>query len=162
MKHRLIRVFALTILISTATFATTAPQADAKPVSALPCAKWHNALRKHGLPVKVFAPIMWRESKCQTKAVGWNYRKGMSHRDCKLSHARTYRKCKAVKSYDVGLLQINSSWKSLTAKVCKAKYGKMLVLQKPDCNLKVAAVLYNDGKGLVNWQGTSSRMSQKK
>ena len=54
-------------------------------------------------------------------------------------------------------MQINSSWKTLTAKVCKAEYGKMLVLQKADCNLRVAAVLYNKGKGMSNWQGTSGK-----
>jgi hypothetical protein len=118
-------------------------------------------LRQHGLPVRIFAPIMYRESKCVAKAIGWNYHKGMSHRDCKLSHARTYRKCKAVKSFDVGLLQINSSWKTLTAQVCKTKLGNMFALQKPECNLKVAARLYNKGKGLSNWQGTSGRSAQR-
>ena len=129
--------------------------AQAKPASKYPCEQYHAHLRRHGLPVKVFAPIMWRESKCQRKAIGWNYHRGMSHRDCKLSPAETYRKCKAVRSYDVGLLQINSSWKTLTARVCKKKFGKMFVLRNVECNLKVASVLYADGKGLVNWQGTS-------
>jgi hypothetical protein len=129
--------------------------AQAQTPNKYPCKKYHADLRRHGLPVKVFAPIMWRESKCQPRAIGWNYHKGMSHRDCKLSPAKTYRKCKAVRSYDVGLLQINSSWKTLTAQVCKKKFGKMFVLRDVDCNLKVASVLYADGKGLVNWQGTS-------
>jgi hypothetical protein len=123
----------------------------------LPCQKWHKALREHGLPVKVFAPIMWRESRCQAKAIGWNYKSGMSHRDCKLSHASTYRKCKAVRSYDVGLLQINSSWKTVTAQVCKAPFGKMLVLQDPECNLKVAKYLYKNG-GMSHWRATSGRV----
>jgi hypothetical protein len=132
-------------------------EAQHKPAKPLPCPQWHKALKEHGLPVKIFAPIMMRESKCVKNAVGWNYHKGKTHKDCKLSHARTYRKCKAVKSYDVGLLQINSQHKTLTAKVCKSKLGEMLVLQNPDCNLKVAAVLYNKGKGLSNWRGTSGR-----
>jgi hypothetical protein len=156
MKHRAIMTFVLTLVLTFGSSLTT-QQVEAKPSSKYPCPQWHDLMRKHGLPVKTFAPIMWRESKCQKKAVGWNYHKGKSHRDCKLSHARTYRKCKAVRSYDVGLLQINSSWKSLTAKVCKTTYGKMLVLQDPDCNLRVAAVLYNNGKGLVNWKGTSGQ-----
>lgn len=100
--------------------------------------------------------IMWRESKCQTRAIGWNYHKGKSHRDCKLSHARTYRKCPAVKSYDVGLFQINSSWKTVTARICRSQYGKMLVLQKSSCNFKVAAYLYKNG-GLKHWEGTSGK-----
>ena len=50
--------------------------------------------------------IMWRESKCQAKAVGWNYRKPLTHADCRDNgrfHNR--KKCKAVKSWDVGLLE---------------------------------------------------------
>lgn len=127
--------------------------------NSLPCKKWHDSLRRHGLPVKLFAPIMWRESKCVAKAVGWNYKPGMSHRDCKLSPAHIYRKCGAVKSYDVGLLQINSSWKTVTAKVCKTKFGKMLVLQDPECNLKVAKYLYENG-GMSHWRGTSGSKSK--
>lgn len=142
--------FIILILLS-----TTPVEAEAS--NPLPCPQWHSLLRKHGLPVKVFAPIMWRESRCQPKAVGWNYHSGKSHRDCKLSHARTYRKCKAVKSYDVGLLQINSSWKTLTSQVCGAPFGKMLILQDPTCNIRVAAILYDDGKGLSNWRSTSGR-----
>jgi hypothetical protein len=103
----------------------------------------------------VFAPIMWRESKCQPKAIGWNYHKGKSHRDCKLAPAHIYKNCKAVRSYDIGLLQVTSSWKSLTAQVCNKPFGKMFILQKPECNLRVASVLYNKGKGLDNWKATS-------
>lgn len=162
MKRPLLRAIAIAILLTSGTLATSATESVAKPAKTYPCEKWHPLLREYKLPVKVFAPIMWRESKCQARAVGWNYKSGMSHKDCKLSHARTYRKCKAVKSYDVGLLQINSSWKSLTAQVCKTKLGEMLALQDPHCNLKVAAKLYNKGKGLSNWQGQSSAFSKKK
>lgn len=158
MKHPILRSLALTAALAASSLGVSAP-AEAHHSKPLPCPQWHDALRRHGLPVKVFAPIMWRESKCKPRAIGWNYHKGMSHRDCLKAHARSYRRCKAVKSYDIGLLQINSSWKSLTARVCKYKYGKMLILQRPSCNLKVAAVLYDNGKGLSNWQGTSSRMS---
>jgi len=163
MKHRLMRVLALTVLIGTATLAIPATTAEAhhKAPKPIPCAKWHKELRKHKLPVKVFGPIMMRESKCIKNAIGWNYHKGKSHRDCKLSHARTYRNCKAVRSYDVGLLQINSSWKSVTAKICKTKYGEMLALQDATCNLKVAAYLYKNG-GLQHWRGTSGIRSAKK
>lgn len=126
---------------------------SAKDVSGR-CPKWEPMLKEYGLPVKEFSFIMWRESRCIPKAIGWNYYPGTSHKDCKLSPAKEYRKCKAVKSYDVGLLQINSSWKTITAKVCKHQYGKMLILQRPDCNLKVAKHLYKNG-GLKHWQGTS-------
>lgn len=161
MKRPLIRAIAVALLLTSGTLTTSATETVAKPAKTYPCEKWHPLLKKYKLPIKIFAPIMYRESKCVSRAIGWNYYKGKSHRDCKLSHAKTYRKCKAVKSYDVGLLQINSQHKTLTAQVCKTKLGEMLALQDPHCNLKVAAKLYNKGKGLVNWQGTSSAFSKK-
>ena len=154
-KIILVSTIALSLLV-------TAPPSQVEASSKYPCKKYHKLLRQHGLPVRIFAPIMARESSCKPRAIGWNYHKGTSHKDCKLSHAKTYRKCKAVKSYDVGLLQINSQHKTLTAQVCKTKLGKMLVLQDPTCNLKVAAKLYNKGKGLSNWQGTSGDRSGRK
>ena len=119
------------------------------------CPKWHALLRKYELPVRVFDPIMYRESRCKAKVIGWNYHRGMSHRDCKLAPAEIYKKCKAVKSYDSGLLQINSSWKTVTSQVCKSKMGDMTVLLDPHCNLRVASYLYHKGGGIRNWQGTS-------
>jgi hypothetical protein len=127
--------------------------AQAKPASKYPCEQYHAHLRRHGLPVKVFAPIMWRESRCIPAAVGWNYKAGKSHHNCKLTPANVYRKCSAIRSYDVGLLQINSSWRSLTKSVCKS--SDMLILQKPKCNLAVAKILYRDGEGISNWKATS-------
>lgn len=121
------------------------------------CKRWEPMMRAHGLPVKVFTKIAYRESRCQPRAIGWNYHRGKSHRDCKLSHATTYRRCKAVKSYDIGLFQINSTWKSLTRKVCRAPGADILILQKPECNMRVAARLYDGGKGLSNWRATSGR-----
>lgn len=128
-------------------------RADAKSV-ALPCKQYHALLRKHGLPVKVFAPIMYRESRCQPRAIGWNYHRGMSHKNCRLSPAPTYRKCKAVKSFDSGLLQINSTWRTVTKQTCNNP--DVFVLLQADCNLAVAAVLYANGKGLSNWRSTSN------
>jgi hypothetical protein len=116
------------------------------------CPKWEPMFEEHGLPVKVFSYIAWRESRCQPKAIGWNYRKGMSHKDCKVSAAQTYKKCSAVKSYDSGLLQINSSWKTLTSQICGSKPGDLTVLLDPTCNLKVAKFLYLNTSGrLGNW-----------
>jgi len=146
-----ILILAFILHISLLVFLTK--DADAAPIKGLPCPEWHNTLRKHGLPVRVFAPIMYRESRCIPKAVGWNYKEGRSHRDCKLAPAKQYRKCNAVRSYDVGLLQINSSWRTLTKQVCKS--SEMLILQKPSCNLKVAKILYKDGEGISNWKATS-------
>jgi peptidoglycan hydrolase-like protein with peptidoglycan-binding domain len=121
------------------------------------CPKWEPLLRKHGLPVKEFTYIMWRESRCVAGAIGWNYRSGTSHRDCKLAPAKQYKKCKAVKSYDSGLLQINSSWTTVTSQVCGSKWGDMTVLLKPECNIRVAKFLYEEGGGIRNWAATSGR-----
>lgn len=122
------------------------------------CPKWEKLLKKHGLPVKDFSYIMWRESRCIPKAIGWNYKSGMSHRDCQLAPANIYRKCKAVRSYDSGLLQINSSWVTVTSKVCKSKWGDMTVLLDPNCNLAVARYLLDNG-GMNHWKATSGRSS---
>lgn len=119
------------------------------------CEQYEALLRKYKLPVAQFSAIMWRESRCQPKAIGWNYRSGMSHRDCKTSPAVTYRRCRAVKSFDSGLLQINSSWRSVTAQVCRSEYGDLSVLLIPDCNIRVASHLYKHGGGIGNWRATS-------
>lgn len=98
--------------------------------------------------------IMWRESRCQRKAVGWNYHRGMSHRDCTDSGQYTRRqRCPAVKSWDVGLFQINSSWYTKTTQVC-GKNTRTKVLMTVRCNFRMALALYRNG-GLAHWQGTS-------
>jgi hypothetical protein len=148
-----LHIITLALLLHITLLVLWVKDADAKPIKGLPCPEWHSTLRKHGLPVRVFAPIMWRESRCIPAAVGWNYKAGKSHHNCKLTPANVYRKCSAVRSYDVGLLQINSSWRSLTKSVCKS--SDMLILQKPKCNLAVAKILYRDGEGISNWKATS-------
>lgn len=123
------------------------------------CVQWEKQLKAHGLvPVAKFSYIMWRESRCEPKAIGWNYKKGTSHRNCKLAPAEIYKKCKAIKSYDSGLLQVNSTWKTLTAQVCGGKYGDLAPLLTPECNLKVAKALYDDG-GFGHWSATSGNNS---
>ena len=119
------------------------------------CPQYESLLKKYGLPVKEFSYIMWRESRCIPKAIGWNYKRGKSHRDCRLASAETYRYCSAVRSYDTGLLQINSGWKSVTAKVCKRPYRQLIKsLTVPSCNLMVAKYLYDNG-GIGHWKATS-------
>lgn len=122
------------------------------------CPKWEAKLKEYKLPVKEFSYIMWRESRCKAKAIGWNYKKGMSYKDCKLAPAKIYKKCPAVRSYDSGLLQINSSWVTVTSQVCKSKWGDLTVLLKPDCNLAVARYLYKTG-GIDHWKATSGKGS---
>ena len=144
----------LAVLIAVA----PATQIDAysanQPPKADPCIKYAPLMRANGLPVKTFLRICYRESRGQSKAIGWNYHAGQSHKNCKLAPAKQYRKCKAVKSFDLGLFQINSSWVTVTAKVCRAKWGNIWVLLEPKCNAKVAGYLYNTG-GLDHWKATS-------
>ena len=123
------------------------------------CPKWEKQLKAHGLvPVKKFSYIMWRESRCQEKVIGWNYKSGLSYLNCKKAPADIYKRCYAVRSYDSGLLQINSSWKTLTARVCGSKFGNLAPLLTSECNLKVAKALLDDG-GLGHWSATSGSNS---
>jgi hypothetical protein len=154
MKHPILRIIIIGVLLNLALMVWSNSDADAAPIKGLPCPEWHDAMRKAGLPVRVFSWIMARESSCVPAAVGWNYRSGTSHKNCKLSPARTYRKCSAVRSYDVGLLQINSQHREIVKRVCKS--SEILILQKPECNLKVAAVLWDNGEGSSHWRATSN------
>lgn len=115
------------------------------------CAKYDGLIKKMDLHVEIFSYIMWRESRCQPKAIGWNYKPGMSYKNCKTSHHTTYKKCKAVKSYDLGLLQINSTWVTVTHRICKKPWGDMTVLLQIECNLKVAKYLFFNANGFGNW-----------
>lgn len=116
------------------------------------CEKFEQILRIYGLPVKQFSYIAWRESKCVLKAVGWNYHNGKSAADCRRGSFEHHRRCDAVKSYDVGLLQINSTWRTVTRRLCAN--GKtdvdMIVLKDLGCNLRVAKYLFDNG-GYGHW-----------
>ena len=104
------------------------------------CPKWEPLFRKAGLPAKVFSYIAWRESRCNPKSINAIWKNG-----------KIVWTLNSDGSYDSGLLQINSSWKTLTANTCGGEYGDLQVLLSPTCNVKVATVLYNKGKGLSNW-----------
>jgi len=124
------------------------------------CPKWEKLLKKYKLPVKEFSYIMWRESRCQTMAIGWNYKKGYGPSNCRLDVAKVYKNCHAVRSYDIGLLQVNSSWKTVTAKVCNRPIRQIIKsLTNPECNVKVARYLYDNG-GMHHWKATSGRGSR--
>lgn len=119
------------------------------------CPQYEPLLKKYKLPVKQMSFIMWRESKCESKAIGWNYRKGYDHNDCVLSPAASYKNCQAVRSYDIGLLQVNSGHKTITAQVCNRPYRQLIKsLSNPECNIKVAKYLYDNG-GMAHWRGSS-------
>lgn len=125
------------------------------------CPKLEAKMKEYGLPVKGkvnFSYLAWRESRCQRKAVGWNLHKGRSLSECPDGRFHVMRKCDAVKTWDVGLLQINSSWFTLTYKLC-GKTTRSRVLTNLDCNLKVASWLYHHGGGAANWGYPSDKGS---
>jgi soluble lytic murein transglycosylase-like protein len=98
------------------------------------CPQYENALRRHGLPVKQFSYIMWRESRCNPKAVSSKNGDG---------------------SYDYGGLQVNSTWRTVTARVCSRPFRQTKKsLLNLECNLKVSRFLYDNG-GLGHWRVTS-------
>jgi hypothetical protein len=95
------------------------------------CTVFEPLFRMHGLePVETFSYIAWRESRCDPRA-----------------HNKTRNR---NGSQDYGLLQINSTWKTVTSTVCRSKYGDMDVLFNLDCNLRVARYLLDNG-GLGHW-----------
>lgn len=95
------------------------------------CPRWEPKFAEYGLPVEIFSYIAWRESRCNPKSVSRPNRNG---------------------TIDHGLVQINSSWVSVTSEVCRSKKGDLSVLQNPNCNLKVAEYLLRERNGgLRNW-----------
>lgn len=105
------------------------------------CPQYEEMFREYGLkPVKVFSYIAWRESGCRPKAVNakWDENGNITW---------TLNKDGSI---DRGLLQINSTWKTVTANACGSVYGDMEVLYDLDCNLRVAKYLLDNG-GLGHW-----------
>ena len=101
------------------------------------CPKWEPAIKAAGLPVKEFSYIAWRESRCRIKAINaiWNSKGEMIYHLNK------------NKSYDSGLMQINSGHRELVRRVCGGDLKLLLTL---DCNLAVAKYLY-DAHSLSPW-----------
>jgi hypothetical protein len=101
------------------------------------CPQWEPLLKRH-FPAKVvpvMSRVMWRESRCTEGA---------------LSPVR-----KSTGRPDVGLLQIQGSWATVTRAVCK-KQDVIKALLNAQCNVKVAGYLYNNG-GLGHWRATSGK-----
>ena len=111
---------------------------QAQAVARGDCPQHHAILKKYGLPPKIFGPIAWRESRCSWTSIS----------------AKRY-----TGHPDVGLLQIQGSWRTLTRQICQLKPNQnhIVALTRPDCHLRVAAHLYNGGKGLGNWRATSGK-----
>jgi hypothetical protein len=94
------------------------------------CPRWEPWFRAYGLPPKVFSYVAWRESRCSPSA---------------LSVVRWTGKP------DVGLLQIQGSWVTVTSNVCKVPRNQVVeALLDVRCNLSVARYLYQNG-GLGHW-----------
>jgi len=94
------------------------------------CPQFEDDFATFGLPVQTFSYIAWRESKCNPMA--WN--KTLNRNG----------------SQDRGLVQINSTWVTVTAKECASQKGDLSVLFDVRCNLAVARYLYRNG-GLRHW-----------
>lgn len=121
-------IMALTLILSLSTPAHASAAANS-------CSKWEPLLVQH-FPAKV-VPVMsriaYRESRCNPSS---------------LSVVRT-----STGRPDVGLLQIQGSWATVTRLVCK-KQDVIKALLNPQCNVKVARYLYDNG-GLRHWRVTS-------
>ena len=144
---------ALAVALTLAPIAVVSPVEASKPWL---CPKYTAEIKKtfQRKDWRTMDRIMHRESKCLNRAVGWNHYAGMSHRDCGDSGRFHQRKrCKAVRSWDVGLFQVNSSWYTITTQLC-GKNTRSEILMKSDCNFRVAKWLYQNG-GLAHWQGQS-------
>ena len=100
------------------------------------CPKWEPAIKKIGLPVKEFSFIAWRESRCRIKAINAIWKNG-----------KIVWTLNKNKTYDSGLMQINSGHRELVKKVCG---GDLILLLTLDCNLAVAKHLY-DAYNLAPW-----------
>lgn len=100
------------------------------------CPQYERLFRKYGLPAKQFSFIAWRESRCNPKVV---------------SAVR-----KATGRPDVGLLQIQGSWYTVTKNVChlRPNQNHIVALTKLPCQLSVARYLYMNG-GIGHWRATS-------
>lgn len=150
--RRALHLLTLSILLTVALIVGS-PSAASGATPPPRCPKWEPLLRKYGLPVREFSRIMWRESRCVPQAVGWNYRPGKGPDDCRHAPFDQYRHCRAVRTFDSGLLQVNSSWVTVTRTLC-GKTPQQGALFDPRCNLTVARYLYDNG-GLGHWRATS-------
>lgn len=94
------------------------------------CPQWVPLFREYGLPPRVFSYIAWRESRCNPKSTSVPRYNGKP---------------------DVGLLQIQGSWITVTSNICKVERSEVQeALRNVHCNLAVAKYLYNNG-GLGHW-----------
>ena len=102
------------------------------------CPQYEAVMAKY-LPrktIKTFSRIAWRESRCNPKSVS------------AIRRSTGYP--------DVGLLQIQGSWRTVTIAICKPRGSHIKALTALDCQLRVARYLYDNG-GLGHWRATSGK-----
>jgi hypothetical protein len=138
-----LRLLSISVAVAVALGITPAGTANAHPhQEERACPKFEKLFQEYGLlPVKTFSYIAWRESRCNPLAINAKWDK----------HGNMVYHLNKNKTWDSGLLQINSTWKSVTKRICKAGLPELIKL---DCNLKVAKYLLDNG-GLNHWRATA-------
>lgn len=100
------------------------------------CKKFEPLMQQYGLPVKWFTYIAHRESRCNVGAVNAKWKNG-----------KIVWTLNKNGTFDSGLFQINSGWRTLTKNICGGGLDRLLTV---DCNMKMAKYLYENG-GLRHW-----------
>lgn len=100
------------------------------------CEKFERKMAEYGLPVMWFTYIAYRESRCRVGAVNARWKNG-----------KIVWTLNKNGTFDSGLFQINSGWRTLTRQTCG---GGLEDLMTVDCNMKMAKVLLDNG-GLRHW-----------
>lgn len=127
-----------TTTTSTTTTTTTTTTVAKVAKGTWRCPEYEQLFVQYGLvPVEVFSYIAYRESRCRKQAVNAKFD----------NRGNIVWALNKNGSYDSGLLQINSSWKTVTKQVCG---GGIELLTNLDCNLRVAKYLLDNG-GLSHW-----------
>ena len=119
------------MLVTAIAFAGCLPTAETHARVVEACPQWEGLFASYGLPAKTFSKIAYRESRCNPRSVS---------------------KVRYTGRPDVGLLQIQASWATVTRQLCNRR-DVVLALQRPSCNVRVAAYLYANG-GLRHWKAT--------
>ena len=97
-RHTRHRVAAFAVLALFGTLTMTSP---AQAGTQRDCPQHHAILKRYGLPPKIFGPISYRESRCNWRSIS---------------------KTRSTGYPDVGLLQIQGSWRTVTYRICKLKH----------------------------------------
>ena len=133
MLKRFFAVIAVFFMLPSAVVSARVPENEV-----MRCPKFELLFEEYRLfPVETFSYIAWRESRCRIKAINalWD------------DNGNMVWALNSNKTWDSGLLQINSTWKTVTRNICGGTIKLLMVL---DCNLKVARYLLVNG-GLAHW-----------